>query len=61
MAKKTKYGRTTIADAKASSRKAQTVKRKAKREARVAAGIVKAPTKKGLFVGHLGGVLSHFL
>jgi hypothetical protein len=45
MAKKIKYGKTTVARAKASSREAQTATRKAKREARAAAGIVKAPTK----------------
>jgi hypothetical protein len=45
MAKKGVYPQTSIASAKASSRKAQTATRKAKREERAAAGIVKAPTK----------------
>jgi hypothetical protein len=47
MAKKTKYGKTTIARAKASSRKAQTATRKTKRDAQAAAaGIVKRPAKE---------------
>jgi len=46
MVKKTKYDKTTIARAKASSRKAQAATRKTKRDARAAAGIVKAPAKE---------------
>jgi len=49
MAKKASFEKTTVARAKASAMKAEKATRKAKRDARTAAGIVKVPTKKGPF------------
>jgi len=50
MAKKASFEKTTVARAKASAMKAEKATRKAKRDARTAAGIVKAQTKKGPFL-----------